>query len=321
MAAWKDIQSKVKTKKKTKLALVVLGLVVGLLIFSWAIRFTQNLFSPLGKTTSSRSYTWNGEFNVNLLVRAAHTSVLAYSPKDKKMTVINIPDETFVNVPRGFGGWQLRAVFELGGDSLLQETLVSFLGIPIDGFLDFTSFKPQTAIQIVNTVRENPFSGFNLLSYLKTNLTMWEILRLKQSLGSVRFDKIEEISLDKLNLLDQEKLPDGTLVFTADPVRLDSTLGLADPTIVSEHKSIAIFNATDRPQLAEKWARLVTNLGGNVIITGNAEERLKKTQIIGQKSATLKRLRQIFGLSDKISTGESAGSPRTEISLFLGEDL
>ena len=160
---------------------------------------------------------------------------------------------------------------------------------------------------------------FSLLSDLKTNLNLWELLRLDLKLSKVRFDKVTELNLDKLGVLDRGNLPDGTFVFTGDPVKLDSVLSdLADPKIASEHKTIAVLNGTGKGQLAVKWARLIRNLGGNVIITGNTEET-KKTKVTGEKSATLKRLQQIFGSEDtKDSKGTS--SSRAQINLLLGED-
>ena len=156
---------------------------------------------------------------------------------------------------------------------------------------------------------------------LKTNLTVWELFKLKVGISGVRFDKVKELDLDKLDVLDKEKLPDGTLVFTADPVKLDSVLSnLADPAIAAEHKSIAVFNATDRPQLAVKWARLITNLGGNVIIMANGE-KTKKTEVTGLPSTTLKRLQQIFGVVDQNKDPNQAAVPsRAQINLLLGED-
>ena len=337
-SGWKDVQFKHKIKRKTKLALIVLGAVLSLLIVSWTIRFTQNLFSP-GKlsTDKPRSYTWNGEFNLNLLIRTNSVSLVSFIPKEERVVIINIPDETFLEVSRGFGRWQLRSIYELGqsqkevgGNKLLSETLTSIFGLPIDGFLDFSRLNgQQSAASVIETLRKNPLSGFNLLSALKTDLTPWELFKFKLKLSSVRFDKVKILDLNKLNVLDKGNLLDGTPVFTPDPVKIDSILSdLADPVIVSEHKSIAVFNATGEPQLAQKWARLITNLGGNVIITTNAKKSLEKTQVAGDGSLTLKRLKEIFDLDcqnnpkcGKISLeDEDLVSSRAQINLFLGKD-
>lgn len=329
--SWKDVQSKARIKKRNKIAIGILALIIGFLVISWGVRFTQSLFQPWKLTASHKKYVWNGEFNINLLIRTSTASLLSYNPKQEKITIVNIPEETFLKVPYRFGMWQLRAVYglgqaqkELGGNKLLVDTLSSFFAVPIDGFLDFNQLQRQKSpAEVVEMLRNNLVSGLNLLPALETDLTPWELLKLKLNLSSVRFDKINELDLLKLNVLNWEDLPDGTPILTADTIRLDSILsGLADPVIVSEHKTIAVFNATDRPQLAGKWARLITNLGGNVIITANAKTRLKNTQAIGEHSLTLKRMQQIFGLGGKISSlDEDLASSRAQINIFLGEDF
>lgn len=325
---WQSAQSKIKKSKQVKLALIVLGLILGFLILSLAIRFVNQMFSPLNTRSGVKNYIWSGKFNFNLMVRAKGISLFSYNPKLGEVVIINIPDETFLEVPRGFGSWQLRSIYDLGesekageGNRLLASALSSFLGVPVDGFLDF-KYRTESTKGIVDILRANPFSGINLLNGLKTDLTPWELIRLKLGVSGVRFDKIKEINLIKLNVLDKQKLPDGQEVYYGDPVKLDSVLAdLADPTLVSEHISIAILNATGVPQLAQKWARLITNLGGNVIITANAPGQLKKTQIQGVQSQTSERLRQIFAIGDKIKPETSnLASSRAQINLILGED-
>ncbi|MBU1000518.1 LCP family protein [Patescibacteria group bacterium] len=350
---WKSIQSKAKQNRRTKLALFVLTLVAGILIVSWVIQFTERLFNPLGIENQHRNYVWTGEFNINLLIKTSSIALFTYNPKEEKITIIKIPDELFLDVPFGFGKWQLRAVYELGqtqkeigGGSLLKDTLTSFFAVPIDGFLDFSSLQTvslsgssgqdksqgvpsKSAFEIVEILKENPFSGLNLLSFLKTDLTTLELLRLKISLSNVRFDKVKELDLNDLGVLERKNLSDNTQVLITDPIKLDSILSdLVDPVIVSEHKTIAVFNATDKIQMAGKWARLITNLGGNVIITNNAKEKLEKTKVLGEESLTLKRIRQVFGdldcqnnpKCDTISSSEGATSSRAQINLFIGED-
>lgn len=337
-SSWKDAQQRINTKNKSKLALAVLALVIGILVLSWAVNFTKSLFSPFRQTSlSQKKIIWDGEFNINLLIRTDQISLLSYNPKEGRITIIDIPDETFLIVPYDFGMWQLRAVYglgesqkELGGGRLLKDTLTSFFALPLDGFLDLSTLKPKkSAYEVVEQLRENLFSGLDFLSALQTDLTPLELIKLKMSINNVRFDKTSKIDLVELNALSKESLSDGTQVYTADPFKLDAAIaGLADPAVVSEHKTIAVFNATDKAQLAQKWARLITNLGGNVIITTNAKKKLKNTQVTGEQSHTFKRLRQIFELDcqenpkcDRLSASdEDLLSSRAQINLFLGED-
>lgn len=323
MPSWKSAQSKKQIAKNTKLALIVLAFCLGLLFLGQAVRLTQKLFTPWQQSKAHRNYIWNGNFNLNILMRAKNISLLSYNPQDQKITIIDIPRQTYLEVAHGFGKWQLGSVFDLGGGSLLKDTLTDFFGLPIDGLLDFSGkFTQSPAIDIVSEIRKNPFSGVSILSYLKTNLTPLELIRLKMGLSKVRFDKIKQINLESLGALDHQRLADGTDVLTTDTVKLDSALSeIVDPLIRFEHKTIAIFNSTDHPGLAQKAARLISNIGGNVIITSNGQNKFKTSRIFGEKSKTLDHLKQIFNVRDTIDPkDEDLISSRAQINLFMGED-
>lgn len=310
---WKAEESRKNKVKKTKLALFVLGLIILLIIFAQLARLSKTLFSPWN-LTSQRQHTWNGKFNINLIIKSEQVHLVLYNPKEQKITIIKVPDETYLDVPRGFGKWQLRSIYNLGGYRLLEQSLTDFFGSPVDGFMETN--------QLEELLQKNPFSTLNLLSSLKTDLNLWELLRLKMGLSEVRFDKIRELNLESLNVGEKINLLDGSEVFVADSSKLDSVLSdFADPNFTQEGKTIAIFNATDHPQLAQKATRLISNLGGHVIIVSNAKIKLKTTVLLGEKSATLERLQQIFGSSGTINPKDGDfESSRAEINLFLGED-
>lgn len=329
---WKSLQSKNKLKRKTKLAIAVLLILLGLLILSQIFKFTKTLLSPW-KISTTRNYTWNGEFNINLLLRAKTISLLSYNPFDGKIIIVNIPDQTFVETAHGFGSWQLRSLYGLGenqkglgGDKLLKDSLSAFFAQPIDGFLDFSGkYKDQNGAEIVQYLRSNPLP-LDLLYNLKTDLTLLELTHLKWGLSNVRFDKFTQINL--LNVLTKDHLLDGSEILTADPNKLDLALvDLADPKIKNEHKTIALLNASGKSLFAQKWARLVTNLGGDVIITANASTKLAKTIVVGEKGETLKRLSQVFNYNcgnkcDKIQQADmDLSSLRGQIKIKLAPDL
>jgi len=307
---WKTAQKKDKVKKNIKLALIVLGLILGLILTGNIISLTNTLFSP--RVTSSRNYTWNKSFNLNLLVKKESSIfVLVFNPTESKLSIVTIPDQTLVWVSEGFGSWQIRAVYDLAGIDVLKQTVSTFLGLPVDGFLELDS----------DIKLGKDFLNLFNLSSLKTDLTPFELLSLKMGLSSVRFDKVEEIDLT--DVLDQTKLADGTEVFSADPVRVDSIVSsLSDPTLKQENKSIAIFNGTNKLGLAQSVARMVSNMGGDVIITSNTEN-FKKTQVVGEQSQTLRRLKQILDKCKEEEEGcgkiaEYEG--RAQINIILGED-
>lgn len=327
MPSWKSVQSKKKLKQKTRLALIVLGLIILLLFLSTAFRFYKTLNSAW-RTSIQRGYVWKGEFNINLLIRARNLSLLSYSPSQGKIIMVDIPDQTFVEASRSFGKWQARSLFDLGGDELLKDSMEDFFGQPIDGFLSLSgNLRDKSTKEIVELLRKNPFEFLTILPDLKTDLTLMELIRLKFGFSSVRFDKLVNIDLEKRQVLQKSNLPDGSEVLIADSNMLDLALvDLADPIIKKEHKTIAVLNATQKPFFAQKWARLVANMGGDVIITTNAQKEVDKTIAGGEASKTLERLMQVFNIQcrdcDKIiKSDEDFVVSRAQINIKLAPDL
>lgn len=331
LRGWKDIQSKKRTTKKTKLALFALGGIVILLLVAQLVKVITASFTPWKETNIKRTYLWDGKFNLNLVIKAKNVALVSFNPTDKKVTFINVPDPTYLEVPFGFGMWQVSSIYDLGdsqkdfgGGRLLKQTMADLFGLPVDGYIQFLDKYAQKDIaEVVEEIRKSPFSVVGMLGFIKTDMTPFELFRINMGLSSVRFDKVREINLEEVeDLLLNEKLPDGTLVYKPDTIKLDALISnLTDNIIKQEHKTIAIFNSTKYPGLAQKAARLISNIGGDVIITANGQEAIKKTQIIGPQSKTLERLRQIFNSSDIIDPKEKdLSSSRADINLFLGED-
>ncbi len=333
-SGWKVVQSKKRVQEKTKLAFLILGLIVLVLVFSQAFRFTRTLFSSWKISNIQRNYTWDGKLNINFLIRSKNLALVSYNPTDKKITIINIPDRIYLESAGGFGSWLLSSLYDLGenqknlgGDKLLRDTLVRFFAQPIDGVLDFSGeMKKKTALGIVTSIRGN-LIPISLLSNLKTNLTIIELLRLKLGLSSVRFDKVSEVNLE--DSLTNDRLLDGTEVLVADPNKLDLALvDFIDPKIKNEHKTVVIFNGTDKALFAQDWARLVANIGGSVIFTTNAQKQIDKTLVVGEASLTRARLSEVFNSSckesdcDKIQkSDEDFSSSRGQINIKLAPDL
>lgn len=325
MSSWKTAKSKRQTANRTKWGLTILAVVIGLLVIGKGVRFVQTLFVPWHSgVTTARNFSWNGDFNINAIIKTQKVSLLSFNPQEQKITIVDIPDNSYLDVASGFGKWELRSIYDLGGGQLLTKTLSDLFGLPVEGFMTFSGkyYQEQTN-NIVEDLRKDPMSIMSMLPYLKTDLTLFELMRLKMGLASVRFDKINHIDLGNEDVLMKNNLADGTEILDPDIIRLDSLLAASsiDPKIQMEHKTIAIFNSTDHPGLAQKAGRLITNIGGDVIITSNGKNKHKLTGIYGEKSKTLDRLKQIFNVRDTIkATDEDLVSSRAQINLFLGDD-
>jgi len=321
---WRAVHQRTKSEKRTKLAIFVLALVVSVLLVGNLIKFTQNLFQPISQTP--KQYSWSGDGRINLVIKSQTVSVLSFDPHQKEVTIVDIPGQVYTEVPGGYGSWQVRAIFDLGqsenppkGPRLLSASMNQLMGLPIDGYI---KSKDKTTDQIVDDFR-SPMGVKDLLGNIQTDLSPIELIRLGVGLSSVRFDKVSNLNLMDQSVFSSEEIG-GQQSLVADPLRLDSIIvkNFADSQIKSEQSTIAVFNATNKPGLAAQVARVISNMGGNVIIQSSLETREAYSYITGKDSYTKKRLSQVLcsGLNcDKIPTNSS--DFRAQINLVLGEDF
>ncbi|MBI4999505.1 LytR C-terminal domain-containing protein [Candidatus Gottesmanbacteria bacterium] len=286
------------------------------------------------------------------------TIVLATEPvlvvsfeSGEDLTILSIPEKTYIEVLRGFGSYRIGAVWGLGeiekkGGELLAETSQEFLGVPVDGWIGLKNGKWQSAQkrvpaesangkidkeQVINL--KNKFTSWGILirprellnfsQNLKTNLTIFDLARIWWWVKTIRFDKIHFLDLGQTEAISSLILADGSTALTADFSLLDTTYqGLfKDKRIAGEHISIEVLNGTDKQGLGQRITRLITNLGGSVISVGNSPQKTGQCQIRGEtgilKTLTARRLGQIFDC--KMLVEKPLGS-RSDLQLIIGED-
>lgn len=324
--------------------LVVLALLAFLVIIGKFVSFLEYLNSPYSpEITTSKRLRWDGNRRLNLIVEADNLYLLSFDP-DKEMVIVKIPENTYLYLPFSFGRWPARSIYSLGqserppiGGLLLERTGEYSFGLPIDGVWAINGDKSFNGV--VERLRQNPLNVFSVLNESKTGLTSWEFFKFTWAIKGVRTDKVKNLDLGQSNFTSWELLADGSRVLSLNQLALDewSRNQLSDAQIKDESLTVGIFNATDHPQLAERAARVVTNIGGRVILTTNSGTRLKSSVVTGRKSYTLNRLGEIFASpcllrtqadSNLLRTATDAcftphlnvDSSRADVNIFLGED-
>ncbi len=330
-------------QKQTKLALIVLLVIVVTLLLGQAVRVVNHFFQPVTEYTSfSKSYSWDGKTVLHLAIKASEVAVLSYDPVEKSLNIVNVPADTYVEVPGGYGKWQTRAVYDIGqgekqpiGAKLLTDSMASLVGLPLNGIIEVDENNPQTPYEFIKSLKENPFS-FD--KKVHTNLTGYELFNFALQVSRLRLDKITELNLKDFDLLTPTKLSDGSNVLVAEPQLLDNFVidKLSEQKMRVEQIPVAVFNGTQTPGMATKVARMITNMGGNVIISTNApfidstnSPELQKSFIITSadtNSYTFKRLKQIFNLDcsnnpkcDKMYVDKITS--RAQINVVVGKDF
>lgn len=256
-----------------------------------------------------------------------------------ELTVVSVPEKTYVEVPRGFGSYRIGAVWNLGkleklGGKLLAETTQEFLGVPVDGWIGTANSQQPTANskEEVLALKNNLTSWKILLKpkdllwtlrNLRTNLTVFDLARVWWRVKNTRFDKVYFVDLGQTSALSPLLLADGSTALTADLSLLDATYrGLfKDTRLAGEHILIEVLNGTGKSGLGQRIARVITNLGGSVISVANSPQKADQCQIRGEtgvlKTFTGRRLGQIFSCKMLFEVSQDS---RADLQLIIGED-
>jgi len=271
-----------------------------------------------------RPLLWDGNSRISL-VFALEPVVVASLEPGKDLTVFRLPENLYLRVPHGFGQYQLGSVYELGeleegGGELLRETVQEYLGVPVDGYIKI----PNTKYQIKNKKTVLNCLILLLPSRGETNLSKWDLLRLWWEIRKLRSDKVKFFDLGETNILTEKSLPDGSLIFETELFRLDELVRnhCIDHKIYEERLAIEVLNATDHSGLANRVARLMTNIGGDIVAVGNSNDKYQISNIKYQKkdlrkSYTVRKLEKILGV--KAEVGEM-GESRADLLILVGED-
>lgn len=257
-----------------------------------------------------------------------------YSPKDAKISVLEISPQTYYELPKGYGWWKIGSVYKLGqdenpprGGELLEQSVSQLIGLPIDGLIILK--QPVKMEEFLTKMHGNRLEILNQLFSIRSDLSPLEAAKLFWKLSEVRPDKIITLNFLQSNVTDSKLLPDSSRVLGVNTVKLDLFVrdNLSDPNLEQEGKSIAIFNATSHPGLTSQVARMLTNMGADIIFTTTAQTQLEKSQIVFEKSEesqTTNRLSQIFAPDCLKVTCRSVDpkvtTSRAQINVVLGED-
>ena len=284
-----------------------------------------------------REAIWDGQSRVNLVVDAQNVYLVSFDPGEKKILVTRAPKETYVEAAYGFASYPFGAIYDLGeiekrGGQVLAFTAQEFFATPIDGWIKTQSANGQEKFEINNELSakgqilkllQDSIRPFEKEEVVRTNLTLFDEVRLWRQIRQVRFDKVNFLDLEADGVLTDSSLPGGLAVKIPNLDELDSLLSpfLIDEAIREESLKIEVLNSTGKTGLGNRVVRLVTNLGGEVISLGNQEEKIDNCLIRVKKEdanrKTVQRLQKIFSCElEESGLSES----RSDLVLIIGDD-
>jgi hypothetical protein len=171
------------------------------------------------------------------------------------------------------------------------------LAVPIDGFIasEFLNLD-----QAVRPLFMNATLNYNSL---KTDLTIIDIFRIAMLTRAIPENSITVKKVRVTAGLEADKIV-GRLA--------------TDDLIEKDHQTIRIINGTDVFGLGNRLARLITNMGGNVIIVGTSDSPKKSSIIsyIDKKTYTVERLQKVLGYK----AVKEEDSEISDITIVIGDD-
>lgn len=191
-------------------------------------------------------------------------------------------------------------VFRIDGDlqSNSKNDLNRFLEIPIDARVENSSLNLDNEVPILMSNILMDFRNF------KTDLTIIDAFRLFLFSRAIPKDFISTKNIPtSLQSLEVDKA-----IFSL----------FTDSELTRDGKTIEITNATDVPNLGGRLARLITNMGGNVVLitTDNNIKNESAVFYTGKKSYTVDRFSKMLGFKDV----ESQNVGIADVKIVIGTD-
>jgi hypothetical protein len=305
---------------------------LGVLLVNGAYSFLKIFFSPLDSAAGSyfqNSSSWDGKMPLSLVylevsditVKSPQTldlSLISFNPTQGLFTTVAIPS-SYQRLKELYGLGEINT--SGGGVGIVAQEVQKLLGVPVDGYIVVDSkgleeledlFPKVSGVKdalILSNIFKIPQVWAIKQSSAKTSLDIPGILRIAWYLLQVRSDKIDQLTL--------------TPEFLDDPAGLDRKLlpYFKDEHLATEHLKIQVFNGSSKSGLASAAARIVQNIGGEVIRVDNFERQdlVKGYLLMDSGSYTASRLARIFGVSDSRPPREGAEA-RANITLILGSE-
>lgn len=332
-SSWRRIQNRFKLKKRIRrLALAITVLAAAVLIHN-AYNFIKLFSSPFDSAAGAsfqNTSSWDGKMPLSILflevsdLEASSSptqslGIFSLNPTQGLFTTLKLP-ASYENLRDLYGLGEINSIS--GGIGILANEVRDMLGVPIDGYLIMDSEGLRQLQELFPQVRTlgDLFSLDNLLKIpdlwairrdsSKSNLDLSSILRVVWYLAHVRSDRVENFALSPELLRDSASL--------------DRKLSpyFRDDYLVEEHLKIQVLNGSGRPGLAGDAARVISNIGGEIIRVDNfSRQDLVNGYLLLETSGsyTAARLARIFGVSDSRPPRDGSEA-RANITVVLGSE-
>lgn len=253
---------------------------------------------------------------INVVIDGDPVIIASQQREQDRLVIVTIPASFATLAVHGLGTYPIRSLWQLGtiqGSSglVLSQSIEELLALPIQWYIGGyrESLDTDAKSRIVQI-----FSLRSLLRVvsgeIKTNMPLATFLRLSWRLSVTNRDRIAEIPLGA-SAVTGEPQPDGTILPLVSTDAVDTVLGdtFEEASIRGEKLTVAVYNTTTTSGLAERAARIINRIGGNVVRIGNEERTIERCQIRANQehlgTTTSRMLSSIFTCDRVIGVPDS----------------
>lgn len=252
---------------------------------------------------------------VNVVIDGDPVIVASWQREKDQLVIVTIPASFAAQALHGLGTYPIRSLWQLGtiqgvSGLVLSQSTEELLALPIPWYIgEIPASTTTNAAGRLEKVFSIQTLGAIVTGRIKTNIPIVKFIGLLWRRSFARGDRTVEIPLGASVATGQPQ-PDGTILSLVSTEAVDENLGdtFEEQAIRREKLTVAVYNTTATSGLAERAARIIDRIGGNVVRIGNEERTIQRCQIRANgdhlNGATSRMLASIFTCDRVISVGE-----------------
>lgn len=240
-------------------------------------------------------------YRTSFVVAGSPSAIVSFTDNRQKVTVVLLPSDVSIEASYGYGRYTIGALFALDrmekkNGTLFTTSIRDAIGVPVIGLLSLPHSVSQEKDGVV--ILRSLFSPMRVMRSLVGSVdgVMSVPTYLSYALSSWRLSSDAVTTVSTLPFTVQKQEPDGSSSLQFDQNTLDYGLNTVflDTGIRSEALSVALYNTTSIPLLAQKIGRIVAHLGVNVVVLGNDPSEKTSCQMRGSQQAHVSKTAMLF---------------------------
>lgn len=277
-----------------------------------------------------RASVWDGEGRLTIVTATPTLSVFSFNPTARSALLLSVPDNLQIQSAFGYGQYPAGSLANLDMQEerqgqLITESVALTFGTIVDGQvtkMQNTKFKIKNKGDLMKLLGWGMVG--KILPGIRTNVSLWDLVRLELDLFRLRPDKFETLAIQETNGVRLDYLPDGTSVYQVERTKMDhlSERLFVDENLAGEGLTVVVVNTTGATGLGGTVSRILNTVGMHVVAVEDRKSDLAHTLIVApgtsQRKGGTAKLERWFG-TEALERGEA--DSRGDVTVFLGNDV